>query len=204
MNTTETVGFGKLLRSNYPTDQLEMLQILINGGISSTVEVKNLEGDILTKITTLWDKNLSQKEMRYCLRLLLGNIIVETNVELAVISIRKPTAGLGEDRHIAVDIVEPEENGLEAKIHKWRMIKKYNDDQDTNEWNRYDDISPKCQSITANYEPYNIIHEFGINKFIPKTIELTLWSPSEISKYITTDVFHRTEENLSLNTGIPE
>ena len=98
--------------------------------------------------------------MRYGIRLILGNLVLETKVELTVMSIRTPQAGLGKDRHVAVDLVVPECKSLESKIFKWRMIKNYNDSDEINVWNRYDDISPKCQSLTEKYEPYNIIREF--------------------------------------------
>ena len=102
----------------------------------------------------------------------------------------------------AVDILEPNENILKDRISKWQMIRKWNEKSTTNQWLKYEQIDPKCQSYTANWMPYNIVKEFDTNNDLVKTIELTIWGQQDIDDHIDDIKFDRKDIDVKIYQGM--
>ena len=86
INSNRKVGFGKLLRKILPTNQIDTLQILVNDGMMTRVIIRNLEGDVLHNLQILWDRNVTQPDMRKAIRVILGNLKMKCEVvDLSVI-----------------------------------------------------------------------------------------------------------------------
>ena len=201
LKSEQKIGFGKLLRTTYPTDQIELLQILSNGGIPTKLVIRDLKNEVICRLQILWGRHITQKELRYAIRVILGKLEIDMDIEMAVISIHREQRNAYNLINEAVDIVEPNEGLLKDKISKWQMIKNWNDKADTNEWLKYDQIDPKCQTITSNWTPYNIVKEFDRNNELVKTIELTLWSQKDIDNNIDSITFERNNIDLKLYKG---
>ena len=121
------------MRSNFPTNQIELLQILSNGGIATKVIIKDLKNDILGVLQILWEKTISQQELRFGLRVILGKLDIETDIEMAVMSIHRENINSYETTNEAVDIVEPNCNLFQDKIKEWQMLQNWNTDPETSE-----------------------------------------------------------------------
>ena len=65
------VGLEKILRKNYPTNQIEVLQILSNAGIPTKVIIRNLDNDIICRIQIIWQKDITQKDLRFGIQSIL-------------------------------------------------------------------------------------------------------------------------------------
>jgi hypothetical protein len=194
------LGFSKLLRSNYPTNQIELIQILINGGVPTKLIIKDLSGDTLHMLQILWDKDIIQKDLRLGIRIILAKLKIPSKIELAVMSIYENKLNSYEKINRAVDIIEPDEQILQDKITKWRLIKSFNDNNQ-NIWQKYDKIDPKYLITTDKYQPYNVIREFGQNSKQEKTIEVTIWTPKDVSENIENLNFERFPNDIKLNKG---
>jgi hypothetical protein len=201
IKSEQNIGLGKLLRKNYPTNQIETLQILSNGGIPTKVVIRDLKNDIICKVQILWEKHISQKELRYGLKIILGKLNLNMDIEMAVISIHRENESAYGMRNEAVDILEPNEISLKDRIAKWQMIKKWNGKSTTNQWLKYEQIDPKCQSHTANWMPYNVVKEFDTNNELVRTIELTIWSQQDIDEHIGEITFNRTNIDVKIYQG---
>ena len=81
------------------------------------------------------------------------------------------------------------------------MIKKWNAKPTTNQWLRYEQIDPKCQSYTANWLPYNVVKEFDTNNQLIRTIELTIWSQQDIDEHIGENTFNRSDIDVKIYQG---
>ena len=104
-------------------------------------------------------------------------------------------------RNEAVDIIEPNEKVLKEKLVKWQMVKKWNEKSDTNQWLKYDHIDPKCQILTSNWMPYNVIKEFDRNNELIKTIEVTIWSQKDVDENIEDLEFGRKDIDAKIYQG---
>ena len=69
-----------MLRKNYPCDQLFLLQILANEGISTKVVFRELNGETKYNFQFLWDKNVSQINMRKAIRIVLGKLKLKMRI----------------------------------------------------------------------------------------------------------------------------
>ena len=141
IRSEEDVGLGKLLRKNYPVNQIDLLQILTNGGVATKMIFKSLDNNIIATIQVLWDKHITQKELRLGVRLILGKLSLELDIELAVMSIHKDTLDPNIFTNEAVDIIEPNDDLFQDKILKWQMIQNWNNHPDTNQWAKYDHLT---------------------------------------------------------------
>ena len=195
------MGFGKILRKTYPTDQIESLQILSNGGIPTKLIIRDLDNDVLCRLQILWGRHITQQELRYVIRIILGKLEINTDIEMAVISIHREKENAYNLINEAVDIVEASELTLKDKIAKWQVIQNWNNKPDTNQWLKYDQIDPKCQILSANWKPYNVIKEFDLNNNLVKTIELTIWSQKDVDKHIGDIAFDRSNIDLKIYQG---
>ena len=200
VKSEQKIGFAKLLRTNYPTNQIELIQILINAGISTKMIIKDLSGEIMFILQILWDKDISQQDLRTGVRMILAKLKINQKIELAVMSIYKERLNSYEKINQAVDIIEADEQILQDKISKWRLIKSYNDNN-RNIWQKYDKINPMYLITTDKYQPYNIIREFGNNTKLEKTIEITIWSPKDVTNNIKSLNFERFPNDCKINRG---
>ena len=200
IRSDEKVGFSKLLRQNYPMNQVDTLQILINGGVATNLVIKDITGEIWFNLQILWEKNIAQKDLRFAIRSILAKLGIGSKIEMAIISILKKNKGDLDFKNHAMDILEPDEQQMKDKIEKWRMVKKWNDSL-TNEWLKYGEINPKYLVTTDKFMPYNIIREFGLDSTMIKSIEVMLWSPKDITENIDTFKFERFPNDLKLNKG---
>ena len=89
INSERKVGFGKLLRKLLPTNQLDMLQIMVNEGLATKLIIRSLDGEILYTLQILWDRNIKQNEMRRIIRIVIGKLDLQINAEMIVLSIYK-------------------------------------------------------------------------------------------------------------------
>ena len=192
---------GKILRKNYPTNQVEVLQILSNAGIPTKVVIRDLNNDVICRLQILWQKDLSQKDLRFGLQSILGKLEITTEIEMAVISIHRENRDVYGMLNEAVDIIEPNKKSLQETIIKWQMIKSWNQKDTTNQWLKYDRMDPKCQIKNANWSPYNIIQEFDDNNKLIRTIELTIWSPEDINNHIGDLQFTRKDRDVKIFQG---
>lgn len=195
------MGLGKILRKNYPTNQIEALQILSNAGIPTKLLIRDLKNNVLCHLQLLWQKDISQKELRFGLKVILGKLNIQTDIEMAVLSIHKENKNIYGMQNEAVDILEPSDKILQDKLLKWKMIKKWNTKPTTNQWLKYDHIDPKCHSLTANWTPYNIIQEFDENNALVRTIEITMWTPKDIDMHIGKLDFGRNQTDVKIMQG---
>ena len=81
------------------------------------------------------------------------------------------------------------------------MVRSWNEKSTTNQWLKYDHLDPKCQSLTANWTPYNIIREFDDNNKLVRTIEVTIWNPEDIDNHIGDIQFARKDRDIKLYQG---
>ena len=181
-------------------NQIDTLQILINGGIATTLVIKDITGEIISNLQIIWDKNITQKDMRFAIRIILSKLGFNNKIEMAVISIIKKKLGEIETKNYAVDIVEPDEQILKDRIQKWKMIQQWNNALENN-WLKYGKLDPKCATVTEKYTPYNIITEFSKNPSIEKIIEVMIWEPKDINLHINDLVFERFPNDLTINKG---
>jgi hypothetical protein len=72
IQSDEKIGFSKILRQNYPTNQIDTLQILINGGIATNLTIKDISGEVLFKLQFIWEKDIAQKDLRFAIRSILS------------------------------------------------------------------------------------------------------------------------------------
>ena len=163
--------------------------------------VRDLTNDIICNIQVLWEKHLTQKELRYGLKIILGKLDLKMDIEMAVLSIHRENESAYGMKNEAVDILEPNEKSLQDRISKWQMIKKWNAKPTTNQWLRYEQIDPKCQSYTANWLPYNVVKEFDTNNQLIRTIELTIWSQQDIDEHIGENTFNRSDIDVKIYQG---
>jgi hypothetical protein len=201
IRSEENVGFGKVLRENFPTDQIDLLQILSNGGVPTKVVIRDLDNNIINIIQILWDKTINQAELRQGLQILLGKLEIITDIELAVISIHREKSDSYDTTTEAVDILEANQHLFGDKLLKWQMIKKWNDNPAVNDWIKFDIIDPKCQKLTTKNGPYNIIQEFEDNDRSIKTIEILLWHQQDVDEHIGTLKFERRKIDLKIYRG---
>ena len=120
---------------------------------------------------------------------------------MAVISIHRENKNVYSMSNEAVDILEPTEKILKDKLLKWQMIRIWNDKTTTNQWLKYDHLDPKCQLLTSNWTPYNIIREFDDNNSLIRTIEVTIWSPEDINIHIGDIEFGRKDRDVKIFQG---
>ena len=200
IRSDEKVGFSKLLRQNYPTNQIDTLQILINGGVATSLVIKDISGEIWFTLQILWEKEIAQKDLRFAIRTILSKLEIGIKIEMAIISIVKNIDNTAETKNFAMDIIEPDEQQLKDKIEKWRMVKKWNDSLE-NQWLKYGEINPKYLVTTDKFLPYNIIKEFGLNSTINKVIEVMIWTPQDITNNIENFQFERFPNDLKINKG---
>ena len=192
INSERKIGFGKLLQKLLPTNQIDMLQIMVNEGITTKLVIRNLEGDILYNLQILWDRNLEQTELRRAIRIIIGKLNLSIDIEMTVLSIYKKLKDTYDLRNIAVDIIDPAETMSNSeKIKKWSIIKNWNNDNTITKWIRYDDLTPKCKKFNEDWSPYNILKEFELDILRPHimdensepVIEVTIWTPNDINHY---------------------
>ena len=195
------MGLGKILRKNYPTNQVEVLQILSNAGVPTKVTIRDLNNDVLAQLQILWQKDLTQKDLRYGLKFILGKLEIVTDIEMAVISIHREIRDVYGMINEAVDILEPNKRSLKETLSKWQMIKSWNLKDTTNQWLKYDRMDPKCQLLNSNWTPYNVIQEFNDNNNLIRTIELTIWNPEDIDKHIGDIKFDRKDRDIKIRQG---
>jgi hypothetical protein len=200
IRSDEKVGFAKLLRKNFPTNQMDTLQMLINGGTATMLVIKDITGEVWFNLQIIWDKDIAQKDLRFALQVILGKLGIGIKIEMAVVSVLKKNRGNMDIKNYAMDILEPDEQILKDKHLKWRMIKAWNDKQ-TNLWLRYGEIEPKYLVSTDKYTPYNIVREFERNPSLEKTIEIMLWEPNDITKHIGEYEFDRFPNDVKIYKG---
>ena len=200
IHSDEKVGFSKLLRQNFPTNQVDTLQILINGGIATKLTIKDIHGEIIFNLQILWEKDITQKDLRFAIRSILAKLGINSKIEMAIISIIMKLKGETETKNHAMDIIEPDEQRIKDKMEKWRMVKNWNDSIN-NEWLKYGEINPKFLVTTDKFAPYNIIREFGSDTSITKSIEIMIWTPKDITDNIGNLTFDRFPNDLKINKG---
>ena len=143
INSDRTLGLGKILRSNFPINQIDLLQIMANEGVATKVTFRNLEGEIKNEVQLIWAKNISQKDTKYALQVILGKLKHAEKYEMGVIAVLKEQSIRGGAKILPLDILEPSVATPEGKIMKWKTIRNWCDNPNTSEWAKYDAISPK-------------------------------------------------------------
>ena len=96
--------------------------MLSNGGVATILIVKSLDNDTIAKLQILWDKHIWQNELRFGIRVILGKLSLNLDIEMAVMSIHKDKQNENTTSNEAVDILEPNENLFQDKILKWQML----------------------------------------------------------------------------------
>ena len=86
IRSDEKVGFSKLLRQNFPTNQVDTLQILINGGVATNLVIKDITGEIWFNLQILWEKNIAQKDLRFAIKSILAKLGIGSKIEMAIFS----------------------------------------------------------------------------------------------------------------------
>ena len=200
IRSDEKVGFSKLFRQNFPTNQIDTLQILINGGVATSLVIKDITGEIWFTLQILWEKEIAQKDLRFAIRSILSKLGIGIKIEMAIISIVKNINNTNETKNFAMDIFEPDEQQLKDKIEKWKMVKKWNDSLE-NQWLKYGEINPKYMVTTDRFLPYNIIKEFSQDSTMNKIIEVMIWTPKDITDNIDNFKFERFPNDLKINKG---
>jgi hypothetical protein len=202
INSNKKVGFGKLLRKILPTNQIDILQIMVNDGFMTKLVLRNLEGDVHHNLQILWDRNVSQPDMRKSIRVILGHLNLKTEIEMAIISIYKKITGSYETRNCAVDMIDATEDLFNSeKILKWSIVKNWNDDRNITDWVKYRDLSPECRKFDEDWRPYNILRELKITNNCEQVIEVTLWSPDNITKYQKDVIINRNLGKFTIIEG---
>ena len=196
------MGFGKLLRKILPTNQIDTLQIFVNDGFMTNLVIRNLEGEKLHNLQILWHRNISQPDMRKTIRVILGHLKIPQDIEMAIISIYKKITGSYETRNCAVDMIDPAEDLFNTeKIIKWTIVKNWNEDRNITDWAKYSDLSPQCKKFDEDWRPYNILNELKITNNCESVIEVTLWSPEDITKYQKDSKINRNLGKLTITEG---
>ena len=174
--------------------------MLINGGTATKLVIKDITGEIWFNLQIIWDKYITQKDLRFAVRIILSKLGIGPKIELAIISIVKKSVGEVGSKNVAVDLIEPDEQIQKDKITKWKMIQQWNNSLE-NVWLKYEEIDPKFMSITEKHAPYNIINEFQKDNLFLKTIEIMIWEPKNVDLNIKDLSFERFPNDVRINKG---
>ena len=80
---------------------------------------------------------------------------MKCEIEMAIISIYKKVIGSYETRNTAVDMIDANEDLINAeKIKKWSVVKKWNDDRNVNDWIKYnnDDVRTPKKILSVRFD----------------------------------------------------
>ena len=202
INSERTTGLGKLLRTNFPINQIDLLQILANEGVSAKLSLKDIRGEILNELQLVWAKNITQKEMNYAIRVVLAHLKLKQKFELGVIAIQKEIIRHSGQRTLPLEILESNKSNPEEKVLKWKMITNWSENPNTSQWAKYDDISPKHFIPEEGKENYNVIGEFLKDSTTIRTIEVMLWTTQNVNEHIGEKSWNRGMSSLEINKGI--
>ena len=174
--------------------------MLINGGIATKLVIKDITGEVWFNLQIIWDKNITQQDLRFAIKIILAKLGLGMKIELAILSILKQNKDEIGAKNLALDLIEPDEQIQKDKIQKWKMIQYWNNTVE-NMWVKYEEIDPKFMSTTEKFTAYNIIREFAKNDSIEKTIEVMVWEPKDIDINIQDLSFERFPNDLKINKG---
>jgi hypothetical protein len=177
------------------------LQILANEGVSTKVTFKNLQGEIKNEVQLIWAKNISQKDTRYALQVVLGKLKHAKKYEMGVIAVLKEQIIRGGTKILPLDILEPTPSTPEGKILKWKAVKNWCENPDTSQWAKYDAISPKHFRVAEGKENYHVIGEFLKDESMTRLIEVMLWTTEDVNTFVGEDSWQRDTTNLEINKG---
>jgi hypothetical protein len=192
---------GKILRTNFPVNQIDLLQILANEGVSAKLTFKNLKGEVKNEIHLIWSKHISQKDTRYVIRVVLEKLKLREKFELGVLSILKDKFEGCTPKIYPFDIIEPVESTPEEKIKKWETIRRWSQNPETSEWAKYGEIPQKYFEHQEQMVSEDVIKEFRKDLHIERSLEVILWTTEDVNKFIGSEAWDRSSNNIAINKG---
>ena len=196
-----TTGLGKILRTNFPVNQIDLLQILANEGVSAKLTFKNLKGEVKNEIHLIWANQISQKDTKYVIKVVLEKLKLREKFELGVLSILKDKFEGSTPKIYPVDLIEPIESTPEEKIKKWETIRRWSQNPETSEWAKYGEFPQEYFEHREKTVTYDVIREFRKDSSIVRSLEIILWTTEDINKFIGSEAWDRSNKNIAINKG---
>ena len=196
-----TTGLGKILRTNFPVNQIDLLQILANEGVSAKLTFKNLKGEVKNEIHLIWANQISQKDTKYVIKVVLEKLKLREKFELGVLSILKDKFEGSTPKIYPVDLIEPIESTPEEKIKKWETIRRWSQNPETSEWAKYGEFPQEYFEHREKTATYDVIREFRKDSSIVRSLEIILWTTEDINKFIGSEAWDRSNKNIAINKG---